>query len=107
MIAQIRATPLNMMCWVEEDFSVACKHLFLITSKSMRTVNLALDHPAWGATPNPWWKFLIDTLLIIEKKSRGVEQAKEAISNAKLGRIRLASLGEEGDRFQGDRFHPT
>lgn len=35
------------------------------------------------------------------EKSRGVEQAKEAISNAKLGQIRLASLGEEGDRFQG------
>lgn len=68
-----------MMCWVEEDFSVACKHLFLITSKSMRTVNLALDHPAWGATPNPWWKFLIDTLLIIEKKAEELNKLRRPL----------------------------
>ena len=35
------------------------------------------------------------------KGSSGVEQAKAAISSAPLGRIELASLREESDRFQG------
>ena len=60
MIAQIRATPTEMLGWFEEELGQAWKHIFPITPSSIRTGNLALDHLAWNLTPNPWWKFLTD-----------------------------------------------
>ena len=37
-----------------------------------------------------------------EEGRRSLEQAKETISSASLGRIGVANLGQEGHRFQRD-----
>ena len=50
--------------WHEEDLKNAWKHIFPLTPISIRTGLLDLDHLAWGHTPNPWWKFLMDTPLL-------------------------------------------
>ncbi|KAL0014984.1 hypothetical protein SO802_002053 [Lithocarpus litseifolius] len=64
MIAQIRAMPMDTLGWFEAELSNAWKHLFPITLTSIRTGNLTLNHPVWGQTPNPWWKFLTNTPLV-------------------------------------------
>lgn len=66
MITQISVAPIGTRCWFEEDFKAVWKHLFPIIPSSIRTRNLPLDHLVWGLTPNPRWKFLTDTHLIME-----------------------------------------
>lgn len=53
MIAQIRVALTDMMGWFEEDLKAAWKHLFPVTSSSIKMGNLSLDHPAWGLTSDP------------------------------------------------------
>ncbi|KAL0015593.1 hypothetical protein SO802_002662 [Lithocarpus litseifolius] len=65
MILQIRAAPTDTLRWCKEELWHAWKHIFPITPTSVRTGNLPLDHPTWGQTPNPWWKFLTDTPLLL------------------------------------------
>lgn len=60
VIAQIRATPTKTPGWFEEELGQGWKHIFPLPLASIRKGNLALDHPAWNLTPNPWWKFLMD-----------------------------------------------
>jgi len=42
----------------------------------VRIGNLVPNHLAWGATPNPWWKFLIDTLLIMEIEAKELNRIR-------------------------------
>nr|POF22974.1 hypothetical protein CFP56_15651 [Quercus suber] len=64
VIAQIRAAPTETLGWFEEELGLEWKHLFLITTASIRTGDLPLDHNAWNLMPNPWWKFLTNVLKI-------------------------------------------
>ncbi|XP_030943860.1 uncharacterized protein LOC115968578 [Quercus lobata] len=64
IIEQIRASPTLSMGWHEEALKNAWKQIFPLTPTSSRTGLLNLDHPAWGLTPNPWWKFITDTPLL-------------------------------------------
>ena len=41
----------------------------------------------------------------LEERCRRVEQVEKAISSTTLGRIWLASAGEEGDPLQGNSFN--
>ena len=64
MIAQIRVALTDTLGWFNPTFCNAWKHLFPITPTSIKTGDLALEHPAWAQTPNPWWRFNIDTPLL-------------------------------------------
>lgn len=79
MIAQIRAAPTNILGWFEEDLLVAWKHIFPITPTNVLTGNLPLDHPSWGRTLNPWWKFLMDTPLISEKEAQDLNKLRRPL----------------------------
>ena len=79
MIAQIRAAPTNTMGWFEEDLATAWKHIFPITLSSVITGNLPLDHQVGVRTPNPWWKFLIHTLLILEKEAQKLNRLRRPL----------------------------
>ena len=46
MIAQIRAAPTDTLGWFDQTLCNAWKNLFPITPTSIRTGDLALDHPA-------------------------------------------------------------
>lgn len=69
VIAQIRVASMDIVGWFNEDFIATWKHLFPITPTSVRMGNLPLDHPVWGTTPNPWWKFLTNAPLISKIKA--------------------------------------
>ena len=101
-IAQIRAAPTKTPRWFEEALKQAWKHLFPITPESIRLGDLPLDHKAWVLTPNPWWIFLTDVPGDLVGSIRGVEQAKEAIRDAPLGRIWMDHSREEVGRLQRD-----
>lgn len=45
----------------------------------MRTRTLPLDHLAWGATPNPCWKFLTDLPLITEKEAEELNKLRRPL----------------------------
>lgn len=64
VIAQIRAAPTETPGWFEEELGQAWKHLFPITPTTIKSGDLALDHPLWNHTPNPWWKFITDILVV-------------------------------------------
>ena len=51
-IAQIRASPTDTLGWFKEELRAAWKNLFPITPTSLKTGDLALEHPTWGSTPN-------------------------------------------------------
>ncbi|KAK9987330.1 hypothetical protein SO802_032281 [Lithocarpus litseifolius] len=69
VIAQIRAAPMDTIGWVEEGLRGAWKTMFPLTQESRKMGYLDPDHPAWGITPNPWWKFLTDIPLISWEKA--------------------------------------
>ena len=52
-ILQIRAAPMNMLGWCDEELGRAWKKIFPITHTNIKAGFLPLDHPAWGQTPNP------------------------------------------------------
>lgn len=79
VIAKIRASPTDTMGWFEEELQIAWRHLFPITPTSLRTRNLALDHPAWGLTPNPWWRFLTDTPLLAGEEAATLNKQKRSL----------------------------
>ena len=60
IISQIRAVPTEIQGEFEEELKQAWKHIFPITSESIRLGSLPLEHRALFVTPNPWWKFLTD-----------------------------------------------
>ena len=64
IIEQIRAAPTDTLGWLEEELKNAWKHIFPLTPTSIKTGHLNFDHPTWGHTPNPWWKFIMDTPLL-------------------------------------------
>ena len=64
VIAQIQAAPTDTMGWCVEELIKALKQHFPIKQTSIKLGDLPVDHPAWGLTPNPWWKFLTDTPLV-------------------------------------------
>nr|POE76978.1 hypothetical protein CFP56_49691 [Quercus suber] len=76
VIAQICSAPMVTMGGTEESLCTTWKHIFPITPESMRTRNLALDHPAWGITPNPWWNFLTDMPLISEVEAEELNKLR-------------------------------
>ena len=51
-IAQIRASPTDTLGWFKEKLRAAWKNLFPITPTSLKMGDLALEHLAWGSTPN-------------------------------------------------------
>ena len=51
-IAQIRASPTDTLGSFKEELRATWKNLFPITPASLKTGDLALEHPAWGSTPN-------------------------------------------------------
>ena len=69
VIAHIQAASTNTLGWFEEELSRSWKQLFPITHTSIRLGELPMDHPAWGQTPNSWWKFLTNTPLISWEKA--------------------------------------
>lgn len=79
LIAQIKATRTTTLGSFEEELSTAWKHLFPITSSSMRTGNLALDHLVWGITPNLWWRFLTDMPLLSEKETTELNELRKPL----------------------------
>ena len=68
-----------MLGKAEEELCVAWKHLFPITPTSIMTGNLALDHLAWGTTPNPWWQFITDPPLIIEEVAMNLNKQRRPL----------------------------
>lgn len=79
LIAQIRAAPMITMGGFEKELCATWKHLFPITQSIVRIGNLVLDHSAWGATPNPWWKFFTDMPLISEKESEELNRLRRPL----------------------------
>ena len=79
LIDQIRAAPTDALGWFKEDLAAAWNHIFPITSTSVRTGNLPLDHPTWDRTPNQWWKFLTDTPLISEKEVQELNKLRRPL----------------------------
>ncbi|XP_050269430.1 uncharacterized protein LOC126713652 [Quercus robur] len=67
------------MGWFEEDLAIAWKHIFPITLSNVITGNLLLGHQAGVRTPNPWWKFLIHTLLILEKEAQKLNRLRRPL----------------------------
>nr|POE65428.1 hypothetical protein CFP56_70311 [Quercus suber] len=64
---------------IEDSLCTAWKHIFPITPESMRIGNLALDHPAWGITPNPRWNFLTDMPLISEVEAEELNKLRRPL----------------------------
>lgn len=64
IILQIRVTPIVSLGWCDQDLGKAWKEIFPITPSSIRMGSLPLDHQAWGLTPNPWWRFIMDLPLL-------------------------------------------
>ena len=74
-----RASPTDTLGWFEKELRVAWKNLFPITLANLRTGDLAFEHPAWGSTPNQWWKFLINILLITEKDAEALNKQRRPL----------------------------
>ncbi|XP_023886422.1 uncharacterized protein LOC111998565 [Quercus suber] len=79
VIAQIQAAPTEALGKFEEELERAWKHMFPITQTSINTGNLPLDHPAWGTTPNPWWRFLTDAPLISEMEAQELNKLRRPL----------------------------
>lgn len=79
VIAQIKASPTTMMGKFEEEPYVAWKHLFPRTPSSIITGNLGLDHPTWGKTPNPWWKFITNAPLITKEMAMSLNKQRRPL----------------------------
>ena len=79
VIAQIRASPTNHLGDFEGELGTMWKNLFPITPSSVRIGNLDLNHPAWGKTLKPWWKFLTDTPLITEVEARELNRLRRPL----------------------------
>lgn len=67
---QIKAASTNTPGWYKEELGKAWKNIFPITLASFRMGILPLDHPAWGLTPNPWWRFITDLPLLSWEKAK-------------------------------------
>ena len=78
-IAQNRASRTDTLGWFEKELRAAWKNLFPITLANLRTGDLAFEHPAWGSTPNQWWKFLINILLITEKDAEALNKQRRPL----------------------------
>ena len=79
VIAQIRASLTTLLGCSDQEMKVAWKNLFPITPSSLRTGTLALDHPEWGSTPNPWWHFLTDIPMITMEEAMELNRLRRPL----------------------------
>ena len=79
VIAQIRACPTTPLGYFEQELEAAWKNIFPIIPSSLRTGTLALDHPAWGSTPNLWWQFLTDIPMITMEEARELNKLRRPL----------------------------
>ena len=101
VIAQIRAAPTDTMGWFEEELAAAWKHIFPITTTSIKARNIPFRSSSMGENPKSVVEIPHGHSVNIRKGSLGVEQAKATISCAPLRQIGLACWREESDQFQG------
>ena len=67
VIDQIKTKPTEVWGWFDVNQKEAWKSIFPLTPGSQELGSLPITDPAWQLWLNPWWRFMMDVQVPMEK----------------------------------------